>query len=152
STGPGTFGSPTTFAMGTNAWGVALADFNGDTRLDVVTANQGSNTVSVRLGTGTGSFGATTNFSVGTGSNGPRFVAVADVNGDGRLALATANVTTNTASILLGTGTGTFGAATLFATGISPNTALLVDLNNDGAPDLSTADFGSNTVSVRLNA
>jgi hypothetical protein len=57
-------------------------------------------------------FGAATNFAAGTG---PVSVALGDFNGDGKSDLAVANYNSNNVSILLGTGTGTFGAATNFA-------------------------------------
>ena len=56
----------------------------------------------------------------GTGSN-PRSVAVGDFNGDGKLDLAVANNSfSGTVSILLGTGTGSFGAKTDFGTSSNP--------------------------------
>jgi len=39
-------------------------------------------------------------------------VAIADLNGDGRPDLATANYGSNTASVLLGNGAGSFGVKT----------------------------------------
>src|SRR5437016_2755192 len=60
------------------------------------------------------SFAAHSDFAT---NNGPDFVAVGDFNGDGKLDLAVANFASNTVSILLGTGTGTFGAKTDFGVG-----------------------------------
>ena len=51
---------------------------------------------------------------------GPRSVAVGDFNGDGKLDLAVANASSDNVSILLGTGTGSFGAATNFDVGTDP--------------------------------
>lgn len=56
-----------------------------------------------------GSFGTARLFSVG---NGPISVAIGDLNGDGSLDLVTANSDSNDVSVLLGTGTGSFGTAT----------------------------------------
>src|SRR5439155_12564623 len=50
-----------------------------------------------------------------------RGVAVGDLNGDGRPDLATANDETNTVSVLLGNGDGTFGAKTDFGSGPDPS-------------------------------
>src|SRR6266498_2595782 len=94
------FGAKTDFGTGDRPHSVAVGDFNGDGKLDLVAASGGA-TVSILLGTGTGSFGAQTDF--GTGS-GPASVAVGDFNGDGRLDLAVANQRSNTVSILLNTG------------------------------------------------
>jgi hypothetical protein len=52
-----TFSDATSFAMGTQPTSVAVADFDDDGNVDVVTANVGSDNVSILLGTGTGSFG-----------------------------------------------------------------------------------------------
>jgi hypothetical protein len=94
------FGAASNFAVGTGPRSVAVGDLNSDGRLDLVTANSGSNNVSVRLGDGAGSFGAATNFGPG---NGPVSVAVGDLNGDGKLDLATANVNSANVSVLLNT-------------------------------------------------
>src|ERR1035437_1766627 len=86
------------FAVGTNPYSVTSADFNGDGKKDLATANGASNNISVLLGTGTGSFGTATNF-VGTY---PMSVVSADFNGDGKLDLATVNANSvGTVSILL---------------------------------------------------
>ena len=60
-------------------------------------------------------FSAATNFMVGEL---PLSVAVGDFNGDGKQDLAVANRHSNNVSILLGSGSGTFGAATNFAAGM----------------------------------
>jgi hypothetical protein len=77
-------------------------------------------------------------------------VAIGDLNGDGKPDLATANFGSNTVSVLLGNGDGTFGARTDYGTGSSPHSVVIRDLNGDGTPDLATADLHSNTVSVLL--
>jgi hypothetical protein len=147
---PVSFGAKTDFGTGGHPRGVAVADFNGDGKLDLAVANSFfSNTVSILLGTGTGSFGAKTDFGTGTF---PLSVAVGDFNKDGKLDLAVANNNSNTVSILLGTGTGSFGAKTDFGTGSGPFSVAVGDFNGDGKLDLAVAnsDFGSNTVSILL--
>src|SRR5688572_27522957 len=76
------FAPAVSYAVGTNPQAVAAADFNGDGKLDLVTANAGSNDVSVRLGNGTGGFGAAGHFATGAK---PLSVAVGDFNNDGKL-------------------------------------------------------------------
>src|SRR2546422_886081 len=93
------------------------------------------------------SFIAPGDFPVGTH---PQSVAVGDFNGDGRPDLAVANFGSNTVSVLLGIGDGSFQPARTFAAGTSPLSVAVGDFNGDGRPDLAVANFGSNTVSVLL--
>src|SRR5207253_166200 len=53
-------------------------------------------------------------------------------------------------SVLLGTGSGSFGAATNFAVGTNPTSVAVGDLNGDGKPDLAVANYNSGNVSVLL--
>src|SRR4029453_10364761 len=96
---------------------VAIGDFNGDGRRDLVVANEISVDVSILLGNGNGTFGGGTNLG---GGPGPQSVVVGDFNGDGKQDLAVANQFSGNVSILLGNGNGTFGAATNFAVGTGP--------------------------------
>ena len=63
------------------------------------------------------SFSSATNFATGTT---PFSVAIGDLNADGTPDLATANYNADSVSVLLGTGTGGFGAKTDFTTGNAP--------------------------------
>jgi hypothetical protein len=78
-------------------------------------------------------------------------VAVGDFNGDGKPDLATANFNSNSVSVLLGKGDGTFAAASSPSVGALPRSVAVGDFNGDGKPDLATANFNSNSVSVLLN-
>jgi hypothetical protein len=81
----------------------------------------------------------------------PVAVAIADLNGDGHLDLVVANSAANTVSVLLGTGTGSFGAKADFPTGLAPVAIAIADLNRDGDSDLVVANQAANAVSVLLN-
>lgn len=143
------FNSVDTFAVGSQPWSVINADFNGDGKIDLATANSISNNVSVLLGTGAGDFGFAVNFSVGTN---PKSIISADFNGDGKKDLATANNTSNDVSILLGTGTGSFGTAVSYTVGNNPNPFSLTsaDFNGDLKVDLAVANANTNDVSILL--
>ncbi|HBI41831.1 MAG TPA: hypothetical protein DDY78_03115 [Planctomycetales bacterium] len=78
----------------------------------------------------------------------PQAVVTGDFNGDGRLDLAVANLSSNTVSILLGNADGTFQAAQNFATGAGPQSLAVGDFNGDGKLDLVTVN--ANDVSVLL--
>src|SRR5205814_830564 len=64
---------------------------------------------SVLLGRGDGTFRSEVRLAVGTV---PLFLLAADVNGDGRLDLATANYVSGDVSLLFGRGDGTFQGET----------------------------------------
>jgi len=68
------------------------------TQVDLATANQDADALSILLGDGTGHFASTQEIGVG---DHPLFVAAGDWNGDGRQDLATANFDTSAISILL---------------------------------------------------
>jgi hypothetical protein len=76
---------------------------------------------------------------------------IGDFNGDGKPDLAMENGHSNDVSILLGDGTGAFGAATNFAVGSDPVSVAVGDLNGDAKPDLAVANVSSNNVSILLN-
>ena len=83
----------------------------------------------------------------------PASVAIGDLNADGNPDLATANsgADPDTVSVLLGNGTGGFGANTDFATGKAPSSVAIGDLDADDNPDLATANlYGADSVSVLL--
>ncbi|MEX1220453.1 MAG: FG-GAP-like repeat-containing protein, partial [Solirubrobacterales bacterium] len=86
---------------------IAIADFDGDGKRDVATANQSGNSVSVLKGIGDGSFAAAVTFAiwpdrpVGANSPQPVDLAAADFNGDGRPDLVTANSGSANATVLL---------------------------------------------------
>nr|GFC94203.1 hypothetical protein [Tanacetum cinerariifolium] len=94
-------------------------------------------TVGVLLGMGAGAFGSLATFSTGTG-NQPFGITVADVNGDGKLDLLTANLTSDNAGVLLGNGNGTFQTAVTYSAGAgsAPHSIVAADVNGDGKPDL----------------
>ncbi len=83
------------------------------------------------------SFLGPVNYAAGTN---PQAVVTGDFNGDGRLDLAVANQSSNTVSIVLGKGDGTFQAAQNSATGFGPRSVAVGDFNGDGKLDLVTAD------------
>ncbi|MBV9471145.1 MAG: VCBS repeat-containing protein, partial [Abitibacteriaceae bacterium] len=130
---------------------VAVGDFDGDGKLDFVTANQEANNVSVFLGKGTGSFKEAKGSPVAVEGS-PRAIVVADFNGDKKLDLAVANSSSNNVSILLGDGSGGFKATndSPVEAGPRPISLAVGDLNNDGKLDLAVANMVSGAVSILL--
>ena len=94
-------------------------------------------------------FAAIAALTFATGAN-PNSVAIGDVNGDGKPDLVVANGQSDSVSVLLGNGDGTFQAQQTFATGNGPFSVAVGDVNGDGKPDLVVANATDNTVSVLL--
>jgi VCBS repeat protein/flagellar hook capping protein FlgD len=146
SVGDGTFAAPVALTVGTSPLGIIAADLNQDGILDLATANNGSNNISIRLGKGSGgvgdgTFATAVNYATGTGPTG---LVMGDFNEDltPDLAVATANADGNTISVLLGVRTnqqspGTFGATVNYA-GLSGSLGIVTgDFNEDGITDLA---------------
>ena len=153
--GDGTFLAPTFKNVGPEPYSIAVGDFNGDGNLDLVTANSaatpmGNNGVSVLLGNGDGTFQNAVNYDAG-GATTAYSIAGADVNRDGNLDLILANSATDSVSVLLGVGDGTFQPPTPYAVDTRPMFVAVADLNGDSFPDIVTANNAAGTVSVLIN-
>ena len=137
---------------------LSWADLNGGGQLDLVVANLNASTVSILLnttdlGAPKASFAAKQDFATGAS---PRSISIGDLNGDGKLDLAVANIISNTVSVLLNdtdpdAAASIFATKQDFATGTNPASVTMVDLNKDGKLDLAVANISSNTVSLLLN-
>ena len=88
-------------------------------------------------------------YSTGAGTH-PGSVVAADLTGNGIMDLVTANSSSNTVSVFLGNGDGTFQSPVTYAVGTDPTAVTVGDFNGDGKLDLAVANYGSNTVSVLL--
>jgi len=144
--GDGTFQDAVTYEQASSPSCLAVGDFNGDGKSDLVMGKSGTTNVSVRLGNGDGTFGAPTDFGAGPS---PISLAVGDLNGDGKLDLAVVNFGADlrsphsgSVSVLLGIGDGSFRSAVNYAEGIDPFSIAIADFNGDGKPDLVVANDG----------
>ena len=143
------FSAPESIAVGLYPGSVAVGDFNGDGRPDMVVGIDATNNVSVQLGNGDGTFKSGMSFQAGPESGAP-YIAVGDFNGDGKADLAALNYNSNTVSVLLGNGDGTFQTAMTFGVGAYPSSVTVGDLNGDHKLDLIVPNSGSDNVSVLL--
>jgi hypothetical protein len=114
--GNGTF-TDTSFPSGFGPTTVAVGDFNNDTRLDVATTSETANTVNVSLAMVGGGFSAPSLISIPNAV--PKFLLAADLNGDGKPDLVTANASasSNNISVFICDGMGGFSAPTNYASG-----------------------------------
>ncbi|MGA9509722.1 MAG: FG-GAP-like repeat-containing protein [Candidatus Sulfotelmatobacter sp.] len=145
--GNGTFQAPISYNPGgSGSFSLAVADVNGDGKLDLLAANVcNSNctngTVGVLFGNGDGTF--LPPVAYGAGGVDTFSVTLADVNGDGKLDLLVANACNSgscnngSVGVLLGNGDGTFQAATAYSSaGLDADAVAVGDINGDGKPDL----------------
>jgi hypothetical protein len=162
--------------QGTHPYAVAAGDLRNTGKPDLVVVNVGDptfgvttnpSTFTVFLNNGSGGFATGKSYALGTGNNGfqPQAVALADVNGDGKLDAVVGDVGQNCPStnnncnaapgdvmVLLGNGDGTFQTPIVYSTVQRASAVTLGDLNGDGAPDLVVANQNEpGTVVVMLN-
>ena len=131
---------------GGSATSVVVADLNGDGKPDLVVANACTGLgceggVSVLFGNGDGTFQAARTYP--TGYTAMIAVAVADLNGDGKLDIIAStsgdclpDPCINHVIVLLGNGDGTFQPPISFPSTYDTITLAVADVNGDGKPDL----------------
>lgn len=153
------FFAPINSSGGNGPAGLAAGDFTGDGKLDIAVSDMGDGGTGggagarVLVGAGNGSFTATGLLKVGSR---PGSIAAGDLNKDGKLDLVTSNggivgISSggqDSVSVLMGVGSGTFGAATSFATGTGPTSVVIADYNRDKRLDVLVTNYGSSTISV----
>ncbi|MCK4403793.1 MAG: VCBS repeat-containing protein [candidate division Zixibacteria bacterium] len=145
---PGTFAPDSVYPVGESPWSVFAADLDDDGYEEIITANSGSDNVSVLLNNGDGTFASDSVYPVGEE---PWSVFAADLDGDGYSEIITANMYDNTVSVLLNNGDGTFATQSVYPVDEGPVSVFAADLDGDGDLDMTTANMLSDNVSVLLN-
>lgn len=117
--------------------GVAVADFNGDGKLDAVTDSWGHNQILMFLGDGKGNL-ILPGQAFNTGKRPYQRLRSADFNKDGKPDVVTTDLDQNAVSILLGDGHGGLhdAAGSPFPAGRAPWAVAVDDMNRDGNLDL----------------
>jgi len=93
-------------------------------------------------------FKAPVEYTVGTN---PQSVVSADFNADGKQDIASVNSLSNSVSILLNNGDGTYAAAVNYPVGTYPTSACIIDVDDDLRPDIAVTNFSSSTISILFN-
>lgn len=147
------FGVARQFIVSGRARSFAVGDFNGDGKVDVAFAAEGSDVfsnISIYLGDGGGYLEHVVNAPI-AGSLGE--IAVGDFNKDGKQDLAVSGPAANGengVAILLGNGDATFHAPNNFAAASGARAMAIADFNGDGHQDIATANNFANNVAVLL--
>ena len=134
-----------TFGVGLDPYEMAVGDFNGDGKLDVVTANNGTNDLSVLLGNGNGTFAPEVRLP---NVADPYGLVVGDFNGDGHLDIVAVNYQSSNLEVFLGRGDGTFKSPQTYPL-ISPNLpTITAELEGNGVPQVLVANPQAGTISI----
>ncbi len=154
--GDGGYLPPTTYPLLIESADLAVADFDDDKDLDIVTADTGrfleGVSVSLYENDGTGSFSFAGWFAMG--NHGPYGITTGDFDGDGWPDVATANEAyiecNNTVSVLLNDGGSGFIAPHVYSISTCTHEIDSGDLDGDGAPELVIA-HNTNKFTIMTN-
>lgn len=152
------FGTAVDFTTGGTPYKAAIADFDGDLKVDVAVTNTFTNNFSVFRNISTAgsisasSFESKVDFNA-TGNQFP--IAAGDLDGDGRIDVVVANAGgVGTLSVLRNTsstGNLSFDSKVDFSTGSNPLGLLIGDVDGDGKQDLIVGNYNDNTISILQN-
>ena len=132
----GSFASANVYESGTVDFFATVADFNEDKNPDVVTT--GTTQLQLNFGKADGTFTQKTTLTT-TGS-GPSYTVIADLDGDGTLDIATADVDGGAISFFLGNNDGTFMSLSDVSIPGKPVSLTVADFNRDGIADLAASN------------
>ncbi|MEQ8225295.1 MAG: FG-GAP-like repeat-containing protein, partial [Candidatus Eremiobacterota bacterium] len=141
--GQGTFGEKKIINTGINPEGLDVKDINKDGLAEIITADWGSNTISIIKPSQEQNIAP----AYKTGNN-PDLVATGDFNGDNITDIVSLAVGEGYIYMLWGLGGGDFFDGTCGITGESPLSLCKGDFNNDGITDIVTANSLSQDLSI----
>jgi len=127
------------YPTGVQPFSVAIADFNGDSRPDVATANSTDGTITILLGQGDGTFVPAKTYSI---CYSPFQIVAGDLNGDGRpdLVATCATGLAKDIAVMLNSASGFLPSQFYEDRGTGAGPLVLADFDEDGILDLAVGD------------
>ncbi len=151
SAGSVSFAANLDFTTGSSPRGFSIIDVDGDGKMDIVTGNNGSTTISVLLNTSTsGSISFASKVDISISPRTTEDISLADFDGDGKPDICF--VSPNTTSVVVFRNTSTIGSASFVsATGgllgtANLKTIICSDFDRDGKVDMAVLNFTSASV------
>lgn len=138
--GDGTFEAGALIPTGAQPGAIVAADFNGDGKVDLMTANEGSGDLSLIFGLGGNAFAPATSVKLGVAATA---MVTTDLNGDRRADVIAVEQAKDDIAILYSSGNGQFQNAVRYPAGNGPKAIALADFNSDRFTDIAVADYGS---------
>ncbi|CAF0988346.1 unnamed protein product [Adineta ricciae] len=149
----GNFGKPALYSTGpgSDPHGFAVGDFNNDSRLDLVVANNGNEHLGIFFGKGNGTFSDQI-FYTPSSSFLPVSVATSDFNDDNMSDVVVVDNANHIVYILLSLGNGSFTVSMVYDTSFNtwPESISTGYLNNDSQLDIVVGQFRGAQISVFL--
>jgi len=142
---------------------VVIADIDGDGKPDLIVVNNYNNAISIYRNISTNGTLGITSFAPAvvlpttSGNYSPFGIAVADLDGDGKLDIVVSEYGDDLVSVFKNNCTpgnltsNLFGPRLDFPTGSQPQRMAAADLDGDGKPDLIVANAGDGTISILQN-
>ena len=158
--GTSSFSPKVDVTAGTSPQDVEIGDIDGDGKPDLAVTNNIAGSLSLFRNTSTigtidaNSFAPKNDFTTG---NSPNVLAIGDLDGDGKLDLATPNFVSSTVSVFRNTATaGVINASSLaskvdYVTGTQPIGVAFADMNGDGKVDMTVSNTVADNMSVYRN-
>src|SRR5437867_7444668 len=142
-------GSPFNVESDPHPHGIAVADFNGDKRLDIAIDSWAENKVLVVFGNGDGRF-RTPGIKLEVGKMPYHRLRTADFNEDGKADIVTSNFEASSVSILSGDGRGNFTRKDFPAPAV-PFGIAMADLNGDHHLDIGIIHYSGHATDRSKN-
>lgn len=142
------------YVVGNSPNFVTISDIDGDGKLDIITSNNSSNSVSILKNTTiNGTFSLSTKTDFTTGSQ-PAALCICDLNNDNKPDIAVTNTGSNSISLfrnVSSNGIINFIKDQEISTGTNPVSISASDFDGDSQPDLVVANLNTNSISILRN-